>query len=100
MTFLELFPRSAPAGIVAAELLRLGDDTLLGPWHRHELALSVAAERGRDRVRAGHGLVRVREASAERRRLLRRELGRGFWSELRQCSRSYWKPEAVRTNKA
>ena len=25
---------------------------------------------------------------------------RGFCSELRQCSRSYWKPEAVRTNKA
>ena len=25
---------------------------------------------------------------------------RGFLSELRQCSRSYWKPEAVRTNKA
>jgi hypothetical protein len=25
---------------------------------------------------------------------------RGFWSELRQCSRSYWNPEAVRTNKA
>jgi hypothetical protein len=25
---------------------------------------------------------------------------RGFLSELRQCSRSYWKPETVRTNKA
>ena len=25
---------------------------------------------------------------------------RGFVSELRQCSRSYWRPEAVRTNKA
>ena len=25
---------------------------------------------------------------------------RGFLSELRQCSRSYWDPEAVRTNKA
>ena len=25
---------------------------------------------------------------------------RGFLSELRQCSRSYWNPEAVRTNKA
>lgn len=25
---------------------------------------------------------------------------RGFLSELRQCSRSYWSPEAVRTNKA
>ena len=25
---------------------------------------------------------------------------RGFLSELQQCSRGYWKPEAVRTNKA
>ena len=25
---------------------------------------------------------------------------RGFLSELRQCSRSYWNPEAARTNKA
>lgn len=25
---------------------------------------------------------------------------RGFLSELRQCSRSYWKPDAVNTNKA
>ena len=25
---------------------------------------------------------------------------RGFLSELRECSRSYWKPETVRTNKA
>ena len=25
---------------------------------------------------------------------------RGFLIELRQCSRSYWNPEAVRTNKA
>jgi len=25
---------------------------------------------------------------------------RGFLGELRQCSRSYWNPEAVRTNKA
>ena len=25
---------------------------------------------------------------------------RGFVSEVRQCSRSYWRPEAVRTNKA
>ena len=25
---------------------------------------------------------------------------RGFVSELRQCSRSYWHPEAVKTNKA
>ena len=25
---------------------------------------------------------------------------RGFVSELRQCSRSYWSPEAVKTNKA
>ena len=25
---------------------------------------------------------------------------RGFLSELRQCSRSYWNPEAVRANKA
>ena len=25
---------------------------------------------------------------------------RGFLSELRQCSRSYWNPEVVRTNKA
>ena len=25
---------------------------------------------------------------------------RGFLSELRRCSRSYWKPDAVRTNKA
>ena len=25
---------------------------------------------------------------------------RGFVSELRQCSRTYWRPEAVRTNKA
>jgi len=25
---------------------------------------------------------------------------RGFLSELRQCSRSYWRPDAVNTNKA
>ena len=25
---------------------------------------------------------------------------RGFLSEVRQCSRSYWNPDAVRTNKA
>ena len=25
---------------------------------------------------------------------------RGFLSELQQCSRSYWNPEAVKTNKA
>jgi hypothetical protein len=25
---------------------------------------------------------------------------RGFVSELRQCSRGYWHPEAVKTNKA
>ena len=25
---------------------------------------------------------------------------RGFVGELRQCSRSFWRPEAVRTNKA
>ncbi len=25
---------------------------------------------------------------------------RGFWDELGRCSRSYWKPEAVRANKA
>ena len=25
---------------------------------------------------------------------------RGYLSELRRCSRSYWKPDAVRTNKA
>src|SRR3974377_1403001 len=30
----------------------------------------------------------------------RRGRGRGFLGELRQCSRSYWNPEAVMANKA
>src|SRR5439155_25030645 len=59
---LELLARAAPAGVVAAELLGLGDDALLRPWNRLDERV-LASEGTGDDIRAGERLVLVREAA-------------------------------------
>src|SRR5207244_1295911 len=62
VTALELLARAAPAGVVAAELLGLGDDSLLRSRNRLDESL-LASERACDHVGSGERLVLVREAA-------------------------------------